>query len=505
MRSSVPSILPVCSAVIAAAVALVAPVAPALAQCPAVLVPDGTSSPDLNLGVMSVNALGLLPDGRVVAASSDYPYALNRFTPGQGWEWLATANSGPSSQSAGDILCLAVLPNGDILVGGDFNLLSRGSVFAATLRIGRVNGSTRALSAIPQGANNVVRCMLLLPGGDVIMGGDFTSIGGIAANRVARYNPTTGVWSPLGVGVGDASVNALALTPGGELVVVGSFISAGGAARPNIARYNLATGVWSSLPPNPHDTLGEPYTSVVVRPQGDVIVGNLVGVWRYSSPGGAWSVLHATWLNNDRQPLALLPNGDLVLGDFSRFSFAANAWTPASFANGLRFGFRTLVTLPGGDLLGGGGPVNIGPNLAWGFARVSFTASPPSIAAQPQHAEVARVGAAANFTVVPAGTGPFAYQWRKDGVPIQVATNPSSQFQILAVSNVQPGDVGSYDCVVSAPCGSVTSVAASLTIGPSPCSLADVTGIGGPPAMPDGLLTGDDFNAFIAAFVSGCP
>jgi hypothetical protein len=34
--------------------------------------------------------------------------------------------------------------------------------------------------------------------------------------------------------------------------------------------------------------------------------------------------------------------------------------------------------------------------------------------------------------------------------------------------------------------------------------LADITGIGGPPALPDGLITGDDFNAFIAAFIAGC-
>ena len=35
--------------------------------------------------------------------------------------------------------------------------------------------------------------------------------------------------------------------------------------------------------------------------------------------------------------------------------------------------------------------------------------------------------------------------------------------------------------------------------------LADVAGIGGPPALPDGLITGDDFNAFISAFSLGCP
>ncbi|MCA3005830.1 MAG: hypothetical protein LW650_11890 [Planctomycetaceae bacterium] len=35
--------------------------------------------------------------------------------------------------------------------------------------------------------------------------------------------------------------------------------------------------------------------------------------------------------------------------------------------------------------------------------------------------------------------------------------------------------------------------------------LADITGIGGPPSAPDGIITGDDFNAFIAAFAAGCP
>jgi len=34
---------------------------------------------------------------------------------------------------------------------------------------------------------------------------------------------------------------------------------------------------------------------------------------------------------------------------------------------------------------------------------------------------------------------------------------------------------------------------------------ADVTGVGGPPAVPDGLLTGDDFVAFIGAFAAGEP
>jgi len=36
-------------------------------------------------------------------------------------------------------------------------------------------------------------------------------------------------------------------------------------------------------------------------------------------------------------------------------------------------------------------------------------------------------------------------------------------------------------------------------------ALADITGVGGLPALPDGLLTGDDFVTFVSAFASGCP
>jgi len=35
--------------------------------------------------------------------------------------------------------------------------------------------------------------------------------------------------------------------------------------------------------------------------------------------------------------------------------------------------------------------------------------------------------------------------------------------------------------------------------------LADITGIGGPPSLPDGLLTGDDFIAFVSAFADAAP
>lgn len=78
------------------------------------------------------------------------------------------------------------------------------------------------------------------------------------------------------------------------------------------------------------------------------------------------------------------------------------------------------------------------------------------ITVQPQGGSVA-AGGSHTFSVTATGSAPISYQWRKNGVNIGGATSSS-----LALTNIQAGDVGQYDCVVSNPVSSVTSQAALL-------------------------------------------
>ncbi len=69
------------------------------------------------------------------------------------------------------------------------------------------------------------------------MGGYFTSAGGVAANRIAKWNGTS--WSPLGSGIGVtqfSSVNALTGF-GPALYTGGSFATAGGVASDLVAKW----------------------------------------------------------------------------------------------------------------------------------------------------------------------------------------------------------------------------------------------------------------------------
>ncbi|MGE0479441.1 MAG: immunoglobulin domain-containing protein, partial [Phycisphaerae bacterium] len=83
----------------------------------------------------------------------------------------------------------------------------------------------------------------------------------------------------------------------------------------------------------------------------------------------------------------------------------------------------------------------------------------PGFTQQPQPQDVC-VGGTATFSVSVTGTGPFGFQWQRDGQDLFGANDST-----LVIDPVQATDVGNYRCVVTAGCGQATSNAAALTIG----------------------------------------
>jgi hypothetical protein len=79
-------------------------------------------------------------------------------------------------------------------------------------------------------------------------------------------------------------------------------------------------------------------------------------------------------------------------------------------------------------------------------------------------------GGSAVFLVTASSPGALNYQWRRNGAPLTDGITPSgseisgANTSELTITNVTPVDEGSYDCVVSADCGSAISNAAGLTI-----------------------------------------
>lgn len=146
---------------------------------------------------------------------------------GSNWSALGTAINGP-------VLALAKV-GGYLYVGGSFTNTS-----LALTNLARWNGSTwSAVGAA--GANRMVRA-LLSDGTNLYVGGDFTSLGGIAANRIAKWDGAA--WSALDVGVqsfgagASPGVYSLAFDTNGWLYAVGNFNQAGSVGASHVAGWN---------------------------------------------------------------------------------------------------------------------------------------------------------------------------------------------------------------------------------------------------------------------------
>jgi hypothetical protein len=459
-------------------------------------------------------ALALLPGGDVMVGDAGrYNPTTNVWTP------LATRTNG-------GVNALAVTPSGDVIVGGTFT--TAGGTPAN--RIARYNPSTGLWSPLGTGMNNIVYAVVALAGGDVIAGGTFTNAGGVAVNRIARFNSSTNTWSAMGSGVlGSSSpsgptVYALAKLLNGDVVVAGDFFAANGVGAGSFARYNPTTGAWIS-PPGPG--IGNYISALLVLPGGDVIAGGSAPAFppgggsyllgRYNPTTNIWTGL-GLYTSGIVGSLATLPSGDFVVGGgtlttaggvpvngIGRCNPNTDVWT--GLGSGVAFGTSlgsvgALVALPSGDVIAGGSFSSAGGVAVSSIARYTFASPAPSINTQPLPQAVC-AGSIATFSVAPAATspGPFTYEWRNNGTPINTISNPSAATATLTLANVQPSDAALYNCVVSNACGTVTSNAASLTVldatDPTCCPCpADFDASGGTPDA-------GDVDAFFLAWLAG--
>jgi hypothetical protein len=218
---------------------------------------------------------------------------------------------------------------------------------------------------------------IVLPNGDLVVGGRFSVAGGIKAGNIARLDHQTGQWSPMGSGVNGA-VQALALLPNGDVVAGGMFTAAGEGPAAYLARWN-GTG-WSAFNGEPN----QPVYALAVLTNGDLVVGgefssvagvtrNRVAQWNEAS---GWSSM-GTGMNGFVLALAALPGGGVMAGG----SFETAGGTPASrvarwngsawsaAGNGLNSSVRSLLAQPNGDVYAAGDFDRTGATFTSGVAR----------------------------------------------------------------------------------------------------------------------------------------
>ncbi|MBL9078953.1 MAG: hypothetical protein JNL08_15720 [Planctomycetes bacterium] len=352
---------------------------------------NGTGWAPLGSGVnFLVQALTTMPNGDVIAAGNFdtaggvTARCVARWN-GTQWSALGAGIDAPLPVFTA-AHALAVAPNGDLLVGGDF--LSAGGV--PCNRIARWNGTT--WQALGTGVDGSVRAVAVTPNGDVFVAGSFATAGGVAASGVARWNGSQ--WSGLGTGLGFFGANALAALPNGDVVAGGVFTLAGGVPANRVARWDGTQ--WNALGSGLDGICNE----LLALPNGWLAAGGSfqhaggvaaprVAVW----DGAAWHGLGGGADNGSVQALAFGPALELVIaGDFTsaggsaagRVARVGSSCTPTSapFGSGCTGsgGLNTLVplTLPWVDATFRATASGL-TTFGFAVALTSVTAVPPGV------------------------------------------------------------------------------------------------------------------------------
>ena len=191
---------------------------------------------------------------------------------GQGANWVSFVAPATDSAGAKDIVIQSA-SLGDITFAGAYTVNPAG-------QIGGTQYGPCAWTNLGSGMNDQVYA-LAHDGTDLYAGGQFTNAGGVAANRVAKWDSASGTWTNLGSGM-DYEVGALA-HDGTDLYAGGSFTNAGGVAANYVAKWGPTTIDFGGVaPPSGSSTGGFPVvisgTNLCDGTIGDVTNVTLCGV-----------------------------------------------------------------------------------------------------------------------------------------------------------------------------------------------------------------------------------
>jgi hypothetical protein len=173
-----------------------------------------------------IDALVRLPSGDIIAGGA-FTHADN--TPANRialWNGSAWSPMGDGLNST--VYALTLLQDGSIVAGGR-SLLSGPTHVSNTARW---DGSAWTAFDDPQAPLlDTVRTLCLLPNGDLLAGGDPQTA---QSPSMARWDGTS--WSPI-PGSPSAPINSIAILPSGDISVGGSFVSTGVSVSAYIARF----------------------------------------------------------------------------------------------------------------------------------------------------------------------------------------------------------------------------------------------------------------------------
>src|SRR6266567_1319933 len=310
-------------------------------SCIARLNPDGTIDAGFDPGANNdVKGLAVQPDGKIFVVG-DFLKIGGGGTGVISRHLIARLNIDGSVDSfdpgANDpaVSCVALQADGKVLVGGPFTTLGGGGSGIYTRKfIGRLYADGTLDNNFDPGANSSVRAVALQPDGKILLGGDFTTLGGggigtAARSRLGRLNPDGTLEGSFDPGANN-TVQALVVQADGKIVAGGSFTTLGDGgttARNRLGRLNADGTLDTGFAPGAN----RPVLALELQADGKILVGGSfsalsgTGTGNFPrnrigrlNPDGTVDTGFDPGANRPVRALAVQANGKiLVAGDFT--------------------------------------------------------------------------------------------------------------------------------------------------------------------------------------------
>jgi uncharacterized delta-60 repeat protein/uncharacterized repeat protein (TIGR01451 family) len=176
----------------------------------------------------------------------------------------------------GTVFALALDANGNILVGGDFTHYNTTNCnhIARLLPSGELDTTFLPSSGVAatNGTDQDVLALAVDASGNIILGGDFTTVNGTNWNHIARLLTNGTVDTTFNPGFGaDGDVLALAVQPDNSIILGGAFHNFDLISRNSIARLTPSGVLDTSFAPG--SGFDDIVFSLVLQPDGNILAG----------------------------------------------------------------------------------------------------------------------------------------------------------------------------------------------------------------------------------------
>lgn len=229
--------------------------------------------------------------------------------------------------------------DGTIYIAGSF---ANWNGNASSDNIVKYNPITGVYTPLSTGTNGSVSAMANLPDGRIVIGGAFTLAGGVANTvRIAVYNPTTDLFTALGTGASTNNVLSLAVDATGNIYAGGDYALMGGVA--NTVRLAYWNGsAWTALGTGANGTVN----AIAVGRDGYVyltgsfttlngVACNQIG--RYKVSTTTFSAMSTGVNGSGGRALAIGPNNIVYIGGLFTAAGGLSGTNRVASWNGVQF------------------------------------------------------------------------------------------------------------------------------------------------------------------------